>query len=135
MSERAEGIAGVLGEHTVATIAYTGAEVDGICCASPECTKDGYAIEFPDMDAFAAHQAAVVDAWLAGQEREEWGVRFERDADPTMNNPSGEVTNAQVVNNESSARNAVERNAPISARNRRVVRRLVTEWVEVPRET
>jgi hypothetical protein len=62
---------------------------------------------------------------------EEWGVRFERQADPTMGNPSGVVTVEQTVSNEATARGAVKNGAPISAKNRRVVRRLVSRWVEV----
>jgi hypothetical protein len=62
---------------------------------------------------------------------EEWGVRFERQADPTMDNPSGVVTIEQRVSSEATARGAVENGVPIRAKNRRVVRRLVSRWVEV----
>jgi hypothetical protein len=137
---RAEGIAKLLAEHmpTAATGYSNRGEGGGTNYRYCKCewrAEVTYAEmgdshdSKPFLDAkLAAHQAAVVDAWLAGQEHEEWGVRFERDAGPTMDNPSGEVTNTQVVNDESDARNAVARKVPISARNRRVVRRRVGEW-------
>jgi hypothetical protein len=75
-----------------------------------------------------AHQAAVVKAWIDAQTREEWGVQYERTADPTMNNPSGEVTNTTVVRDAATAYQAVSKSVPISGRNRRAVRRRVTEW-------
>lgn len=73
-----------LAEHAVAAISYTGREVDGICCASPECAEGDLAIEFPDMDAFAAHQAAIIAAagWVRLEDLIEW---FEtEDPEPSM---------------------------------------------------
>lgn len=59
---------------------------------------------------------------------EEWAVQYERKGDPTMSNPSGVVTNTTVVSGRSHAEQAVQNRAPISAQNRRVVHRHVTEW-------
>lgn len=79
MNRSEEDLAKLLAEHAVATVSYTGHEVDGICCASPQCAEGGFAIEFPDMDAFAAHQAEVIAAagWLRGEL--DYRVWIERD--------------------------------------------------------
>lgn len=63
-----------------------------------------------------------------GELLEEWGVQFERQADPTMDNPSGIVTNTTTVSGRSHAEQCVQNGAPISAKNRRVVRRTVGPW-------
>jgi len=58
----------------------------------------------------------------------EWGVRYEVPNPEPLHSP----TRTQVVACEEYARAAVRTGAPIRALNRRVVRREVTEWVEVP---
>jgi hypothetical protein len=72
-----DDLAARLSEHSVAAISF-----DGICCASPECVEGDLAIEFPDMEAFAAHQADVAFAWFQEQTTEEWGMRYKRDVIP-----------------------------------------------------
>lgn len=79
-----------------------------------------------------AHLAAVVREWVEGQMVEEWGIRYERTADPTMDNPSGEITATMVLRDEAHARQAMDSPALLSSRNKRAVRRLVTEWGEGP---
>jgi hypothetical protein len=64
----------------------------------------------------------------------EWALQYERDGDPTMDNPSGVTTQTTVVANRAIAEQAVKNRVPgggTTIRNRRVVRRLVTPWVEV----
>ena len=86
-------------------------------------------------DLHREHLAAVVLAHLTAegwaQGREEWGLQYERQADPTMDNPSGVVTNTMTLRDESHARGVLDSPAPISARNKRVVRRHVTDWEPV----
>ncbi|WP_040828900.1 hypothetical protein [Nocardia jiangxiensis] len=61
----------------------------------------------------------------------EWGIRFEADdLSPLMNNGSGVSTHTKAVGTEWQARQCVETRAPISARDRRVVSRIVSNWVE-----
>ena len=120
-----DDLAALLAEHSLWF--YGPSKAAFICECSARIGTVGSA---PASHLLAAHQAEVIAAagWVKG--RKEWGVRFERDAGPTMDNPSGEVTNTNVMRDEWNARNAVERNVPISARNRRVVRRYVTDWEE-----
>lgn len=63
---------------------------------------------------------------------DQWAVRFERKGDPTMGNASGVTTVEQIVRDETVARQAVRNGVPISATNRRLTRRVVGPWVEVP---
>lgn len=77
---------------------------------------------------FVGHQAQMLaDAGLVASETE-WGVRYERQADPTMDNPGGVVTVVQTVATEAIMRAAIHNRVPLSARNRRPVRREVTAW-------
>ena len=66
----------------------------------------------------------------------EWALRYERDGDPTMDNPSGVTTQTSVVANEDIARAAVRNHIPggsgSSIRDRRVAWRFVTDWVDLP---
>ena len=57
----------------------------------------------------------------------EWGVRYEVPNPEPLHSPTRTV----VVAHEEYARAAVLNGAPIRALNRRVVRREVTEWIEV----
>jgi hypothetical protein len=57
----------------------------------------------------------------------EWGVRYE----VPNPEPGRSPTHTLVVANEVIARAAVRNGAPIRALHRRVVRREVTEWIEV----
>lgn len=57
----------------------------------------------------------------------EWGIRYEV-PDPE---PLHSATHTAVVADEVLARACVRNGAPIRALNRRVVRREVTEWIEV----
>lgn len=56
--------------------------------------------------------------------REEWGIRY--------NKPNTLITQTMIVKNRGTAEAAVRNGAPIDADNRRIVRRLVTDWEEVP---
>ena len=120
----ADKLAQVLAEHN--EIRYW---ADNKLCGCGECIN-GIDIE--------THQAAVVLAHLTAegwaQGREEWGLQYERGADPTMDNPSGVVTNTMTLRDESHARGVLDSPAPISARNKRVVRRRVTDWEPVEGE-
>jgi hypothetical protein len=60
----------------------------------------------------------------------EWGIRFERTDAPTMDNASGVHTVDHQMPSADLARRAVLSRAPISARNRRVVSRVVGVWRE-----
>lgn len=110
-----DGLAALLAEHGIA-------DFDG---QRYQCSCGAW------IGSQIAHQAAVVRAagWRKG--REEWGIRYERTADPTMDNPSGEVTNTMWLDGEARVRTAVERKIPISGRNHRPVRRYVTEPEEL----
>ena len=96
---------------------------------------NGAAPTAPEIAALCEDLAAVVLAHLTAegwaQGREEWGLQYERGADPTMDNPSGVVTNTMTLRDESHARGVLDSPAPISARNKCVVRRRVTEWEPV----
>ena len=61
---------------------------------------------------------------------EEWALQYEAQRDPTMDNPSGIVTQTSVMTRER-AESAVEKRIPSRATGRRVVRRLVTEWEKI----
>jgi hypothetical protein len=60
---------------------------------------------------------------------EEVALQYEIQRDPTMDNPSGVITQTTVMPRER-AENAVEMRIPSRATGRRVVRRLVTDWEE-----
>lgn len=119
-----DDLAGLLREHAVAAISYTGREVDGICCASPECAEGDLAIEFSDMDAFAAHQGAVIAAagWMRG--REEFGVRDGEDVDEIEPPTRGWAERLAAADNAYLRRNGMEGESI-------VVRRHVTDWEPV----
>lgn len=84
---------------------------------------------FEENISFEEHLAdAILAAGYVKADREEWAVQYERKGDPTMDNPSGVVTNTTVVSGRSHAEQAVQNRAPISAQNRRAVHRHTTEW-------
>ena len=104
----------------------------------------GEHVGFPDDDApgkgsraHATHLAAAVLAHLEAQGwaqgREEWGMQYERRADPTMDNPSGIVTNTMVsAHGETHVRQCIANGLPMSRIGRaRAVRRRVTDWEPV----
>lgn len=113
-------IAGVLTEHRRELY---GSEKWSRCTG---CTWLPMAFSNDVTGEFSAHQAVEVVAALGL--REQWGVQYERQANPTMNNPSGIVTNTVVVHSQAHAEQAVKVGAPVNAMNRRVVRHEVTDW-------
>jgi hypothetical protein len=75
--------------------------------------------------------AALRGAGLPKPSVTEWGVEYERKADPTMDNPSGVITVVQMVRGgEGDARAAVKVGAPLSGTDHRLVKRTVTDWQE-----
>ena len=112
---------------------YAANSVNACFCETP---LDGVYLE--DIQAsHHAHLAAVVlthleaQGWAQG--REEWGMQYERRADPTMDNPSGIVTNTMVsAHGETHVRQCIANGLPMSRIGRaRAVRRRVTDWEPV----
>lgn len=128
----ADKLAQVLAEHRFRVVEFDGAVCSCGVIVTPSVNSTTIKAAWPK------HQAAVVLAHLTAegwaQGREEWGVQYERQADPTMDNPSGVVTNTMTLRDESQARGVLDSPAPISARNKRVVRRYVTDWEPVEGE-
>ena len=84
------------------------------------------------MDDPAVH-AAMLDALVrAGVLAEEWAVQYECDLSTPMMSGETERTITTQVPSEDRARQAVKNHAPINARNRRMARRLATEWEVAP---
>ena len=132
----ADKLAQVIAEHSrTAWNRDDDDKVTGIVCAGCQHVYEEWP---PNRSTVCAHVAAVVLAHLTAegwaQGREEWGLQYERGADPTMDNPSGVVTNTMTLRDESHARGVLDSPAPISARNKRVVRRRVTDWEPVEGE-
>ncbi len=80
-----------------------------------------------------AVHAAMLDALVrAGVLAEEWAVQYECDLSTPMMSGETERTITTQVPSEDRARQAVKNHAPINARNRRMARRLATEWEVAP---
>ena len=80
-----------------------------------------------------AVHAAMLDALVrAGVLTEEWAVQYECDLSTPMMSGETERTITTQVPSEDRARQAVKNHAPINARNRRMARRLATEWEVAP---
>ena len=68
----------------------------------------------------------------AGMLTEEWAVQYECDLSTPRMSGETERTITTQVPSEDRARQAVKNHAPINARNRRMARRLATEWEVAP---
>jgi hypothetical protein len=119
---KANDLAARLSEHSVAVISATGDMIDGICCASPECVDEGdLAIEFPDMEAFAVHQADVALAWFQEHTTEEWGVKHYG---------YGNAYHVEEADSQADSQRKAEMSAWSGYAEPSPVRRRVTAWEE-----
>lgn len=112
---RIEGIAKLLAEHEDL---HRGP--DYWYCGNPEC--DAYIADAATplglaREAHRGHVAAVVDEWLAGQEREEWGLRVKLSPTRTTVSPSPTEEVARLESAEAMRPDLIE-----------VVHRRVTDW-------
>jgi hypothetical protein len=66
----------------------------------------------------------ILSAYAESEPEYEWGVQFDHRVDPTMNNPSGIVTNTQLVAaGKEAAELAVSVGRPLGKQNHRLAKR------------